>query len=141
MIPISSTPVLALPRTGLPFSLITDARHYQAEAALFQSYPDGARKSIGFCSKSLNAHEKNLSAPEREFLAVVRAVQSLSLYCQGHLHRAHRKSITVLIDGKKNQPRGRLMRWCLRLREFDFDILYCNGYLNSQTDICCAYVL
>lgn len=50
---ITSSPVLALPRTGFPFSVNTESSNYQSGAALFQTQLDGERKLVGFWSRSI----------------------------------------------------------------------------------------
>ena len=80
---ILSPPVLALPKPGYSYSVDTDASQYQVGAALFQTYPDGERKPIGFFSRSLRDAEKNYPVSEKECLAVVWALTTLRPYLQG----------------------------------------------------------
>ena len=119
---IISPRVLALPKEGLPYSVDTDASDYQVGAALFQTYPDGERKPIGFWSRSLNAHEKNYGTPEKECLAIVWAIQTLRPYLQNQhfVVNSDQGSLRWLMN--IDDPSGRLMRWRLRLGEFDFDV-------------------
>ena len=131
---ILSPEILALPKAGLPYSLDTDASKYQVGCALFQEHPDGTRRPIGFWSRSLNNAEKNYSASERECLAVVWALKILRPYLMYEKftvytdHAALRWLLTIC------EPSGRLMRWRLRLAEFDFNVQYKRGKLNQQAD-------
>ena len=68
---LTEVPILALPRSGFPYSLDTDACDYQVGVALMQLYPDGKWHPIGYWSRSLNNSEKNYSVTEKECLAVV----------------------------------------------------------------------
>ena len=74
---VISPRVLALPVSGLPYSVDTDASDYGIGCALFQTHTDGERKPIGFWSRSLTDAERNYSAPERECLGVVRSLKTL----------------------------------------------------------------
>ena len=131
---LTSPPVLALPRADLPYSIDTDASEYQVGVALFQHLPNGDRQPIGFWSRTLQAAEKNYSTPEKECLAVVWACGVLRPYLQGdrfliHTDQASLRWLLTTTDGT-----GRLMRWRLRLSEFDFDVKYKKGSKNSVAD-------
>ena len=131
---IIAPPVLALPREGLPYEVDTDASEYQVGAALFQVHPSGERKPIGFWSRSLLPAEKNYSTPEKECLAVVWALQTLRSYLQGEKFTVHSDQASLRWLLTIAETSERLMRWRLRLSEFDFQILYKKGNLNTQAD-------
>ena len=127
-------PVLALPKKDLPYSVDSDASDYQIGAAHFQTHPDAQRKPIGFFSRTLAPAERNYSVSEKDFLAVIWAVQTLRPYFYGEhfiVHTDH-ASLRWLIN--VTDPSGRLIRWRLRLSEFDFKIKYKIGKANSQAD-------
>ena len=75
-------PVLALPQKGLTYSVDTDASEYQVGCTLFQTYPDGSRKPLGYWSRSIREAEHNYSVSEKECLAVVWAITTLRPYLQ-----------------------------------------------------------
>ena len=131
---VTSPPVLALPRSDLPFSVDTDASERQLGAVLFQTYPDGNRKPLGYWSRSMNNHEVNYGTPEKECLAVVWALQTLRPYLQGTSFVVHSDHSALRWLMEIVEPSGRLMRWRLRLSEFDFRIEYKKGTLNAQAD-------
>ena len=131
---VTNPPVLALPRADLPYSIDTDASDYQLGVALFQHLPDGTRQTLGYWSRTLQAAEKNYSTPEKECLAVVWACTVLRPYLQGapfmvHTDQASLRWLLSTTDGT-----GRLMRWRLRLSEFDFEVKYKKGSTNSVAD-------
>ncbi len=131
---ITSPQVLALPQPGLPYSLDTDASAYGLGCALFQTHEDGERKPIGFWSRSLVPAEKNYSPTERECLGVVWALKTLRpylMYEEFIVHTDH-SSLQWLLTIQ--EPSGRLMRWRLVLAEFNFQIKYKLGRLNTQAD-------
>ena len=127
-------PVLALPISGLKYSVDTDASAYGIGCALFQTHEDGERKPIGYWSRTLNDAERNYSASERECLAVVWALKTLRpylLYEEFIVHTDHAALRWLLTI---QEPSGRLVRWRLRLAEFNFQVMYKKGKENQQAD-------
>ncbi len=81
---VTNPPVLALPKSGKPHSLDTDARAHQVGCALFQEQEDGSRGPIGFWSRTLAHAERNYSASERECLALVYGITTCRSYYLGN---------------------------------------------------------
>ena len=131
---IIEPPILALPRRGLPYSIDTDASKYQLGAALFQTHLNEERKPIGFFSRTLIDAELNYSVSEQECLAVVWALTTLRPYLQGENFIVHTDHSSLRWLMNINDPSGRLMRWRLRLSEFDFEVQYKKGKANTQAD-------
>ena len=129
---VTTPPFLALPKSGLPYSVDTYASDHQVGAALFQISPNRDRYPIGYCSRWLNPAEENYSTSERECLAVVSALTTLRPYLQGEYFFVHYEhaSLRWLINIAEHS--GRLIRWRLRLSEF-------KGYLNTQSDAYCDW--
>ena len=131
---ILAPPVLALPKMDLPYSVDTDASDYQIGAALFQMHPDAQRKPIGFFSGTLTAAQRNYSVSEKECRAVIWAVQTLRPYLYGENFIVHTDHASLRWLMNVTDPSGRLIRWRLRLSEFDFEIMYKKGKANGQAD-------
>ncbi len=131
---VLSPAVLALPQSGLPYSVDTDASAYGIGCALFQTHPDGTRKPIGFWSRSLTDAERNYSTPERECLGVVWALKTLRAYLLYETFIVHSDQAALRWLMEIQEPSGRLMRWRLRLSEYDFQVMYKQGHLNTQAD-------
>ena len=127
-------PVLALPRANLPYSLDCDASDYGIGCALFQTHPDGERKPIGFWSRSLLPAEENYSASERECLAVVWALKTLRPYLMYEKFTVYTDHAALHWLLTITDPSGRLIRWRLRLAEYDFEVKYKKGKANTQAD-------
>ena len=106
---VTSPPILALPKLGLPYSLDTDASNEQVGAALFQE-EDGERRPIGFWSRTLHAAERNYATPEKECLAVVWGVTTLRPYLQGVRFTVHTDHSALRWLLEISDPSGRLMR-------------------------------
>ncbi len=131
---VCSPPVLALPVSGLPYSVDCDASAYQIGCALFQTHPNGERKPIGYWSRSLIPAEKNYSASERECLAVLWALKTLRPYLMYERFMVYTDHAALRWLLSIQEPSGRLMRWRLRLAEFDFEVAYKKGTINTQAD-------
>lgn len=71
--------VLALKKMDIQIQVDTDENDYQIGAALSQSHPDIQWNPIGFLSKILAVANQNYSVAEKEFVAVIWAVQNLWL--------------------------------------------------------------
>ena len=131
---LTSAPILALPRSGFPYSMDTDACEYQIGVALLQHYPDGTRHPLGYWSRSLNDAEKNYSVTEKECLAVVWGCQILRPYLEGERFTVYtdHQALKWLL-GASNVS-GRLARWRIRLSEFDLALDYKKGKKNTIAD-------
>ena len=114
-----------------------DASAYQLGATLLQQQNETEPNEwtpIGYWSKTLTDCKWNYSTTERECFSVVWAVTSLRLYIEGLKftirtdHDALRWLMTL------TDSLGRLMRWRLRLSEFDFTITYRPGRVHQGPD-------
>jgi len=80
---LTSTPILALPRSSGAYVVDTDASDYQVGCVLTQELPDKTYKPVGSWSLPITGAEKNYSTTEKECLAVVWALFMLRPYVQG----------------------------------------------------------
>lgn len=126
--------ILSIPKQGLKYSLDTDASDYQVGCALFQTAESGERKPIGFWSRTLNSAERNYSVPERECLAVVYGITTCRPYLFGEKFDVFTDQNCLRWLMLITDPSGRLMRWRLRLAEYEFEVNYKKGKLNNQAD-------
>jgi len=83
---------------------------------------EGIERPISFASRQLNKAESSYSASELETLAVVWATNYFRCYLHGKkfLMRTDRAALKFLRNFADHN--SRLMRWSLRLSEFDFEI-------------------
>lgn len=131
---LTSAPILTLPRPGRPYRLETDASNYQLGCTLLQEGEDSLWHPVGYWSRKLIAAERHYSTTEKECLAVVWAVRTLRPYLAfDHFtvvtDHASLRWLMTLTD-----PGGRLMRWRLRLAEYDFDVVYRRGADHHAAD-------
>ena len=129
-------PVLRLPKEGLPYSVDTDASNSQIGCALFQTHDDKKRYPIGYWSRTLSNAERNYSVSEKECLAVVWALTILRPYLERTRFEVHtdHQPLVWLLSLPDNITNARLMRWRLRLSEFDFKPVYKKGTSNNIAD-------
>jgi hypothetical protein len=124
-----STPVLALPNFDLPFTVETDACDTGVGAVLMQQgHP------IAYMSKALGVMNQKLSIYEKEFLAVIMAVDKWRQYLQ-------RGPFTILTDHKSlsnlndQMLTSELQRKAMsKLVGLQFEIKYKKGIDNGATD-------
>ena len=126
---ISSHPILRYPDFEKMFTLTTDASNYAIGAFLSQEgHP------VCFASRTLNTHEKNYSATDKEFLAILWSVGYFRPYLYGRKFKilTDHQFLHTKYRGKDISPRHQ--RWLLKLGEYDFNIDYLQGKENRVAD-------
>ena len=115
----------------------TDASAYQLGATLLHHQNEDKPNDsvpIGYSSKTLADTERNHSTTARECYSVVWSVTTPRPYIAGLTftvrtdHNALRWLVTI------SDSTGRLMRWGVRLSEFDFTIKYRPGLVHQVPD-------
>ena len=117
-----SAPVLRFPNIKEQFTLTTDASNQGLGSVLSQNgHP------CLFISRTLNKAEERYSTSETEPLAIVWAMKRLRPYLLGNkfkIQTDHRASVWL---HNVKDPSSRLLRWRLRMEEYDCDIEYVKG--------------
>jgi len=131
--------VLAFPYFKVQFILTTDASTGGLGAGLSQ-VQEGIDRPISFASRQLNKAEHSYSASELETLAVVWATKYFMYYLYGKkfIVRAEHAALKFLCNFADNN--NRLMRWSLRLSEFDFEIEHVPGTKIKHVDALSRHV-
>ncbi|CAK1595080.1 unnamed protein product [Parnassius mnemosyne] len=130
---LTTSPVLAYPDFSKPFILTCDASSFAISAILSQG-KIGKDRPIAFASRTLNKAECNYSVTEKECLAIVFGTKAFRPYLNG-------RTFTIVTDHKPLQwlfsckdPGSRLIRWRLKLEEFDYIIVHKKGKINTNAD-------
>lgn len=130
---ICRQPLLQYPDFRKSFIVTTDASNYAIGAVLSQG-DIGKDLPIAYASRTLNDTETNYSTTEKELLAIIFAVNHFRPYLYGHkftLVTDHRP--LVWLHNAKD-PTSKLMRWRIKLNEYDYNIVYKPGRVNSNAD-------
>ncbi|CAL1371586.1 unnamed protein product [Linum trigynum] len=126
---MSEAPVLALPNFAVPFTLETDACGTGAGAVLSQQ-----GRPIAYFSKSFGVRNQGRSTYEKEFLAVLMAVDQWRHYLEGRPFTilTDHESLKFLFQQKIHteiQKKG-----LVKLLGLDFQIKYRRGKFNGAAD-------
>ncbi len=122
-------PILKYPDFQKKFTVTTDASNFALGAILSQEgHP------IYYASRTLNNHEQKYSTIEKELLAVVWATKNFGPYIFGRkfIIETDHRPLQWLFSVK--EPNSKLVRWRLKLSEFDYEIIYKKGRLNGNAD-------
>jgi len=130
---ITTEPILQYPDFGKEFILTTDASKIALGAVLSQGKV-GQDKPIAYASRTLNSAEQHYSTTELELLSILWATDHFRPYLYGRRFRiiTDHRPLKWLLSVKT--PGSRLMRWRLKLEEYDYEIEYKAGRLNSNAD-------
>lgn len=126
---LMNAPILAYPDFAKPFKLTTDASMVAIGSVLSQS-----GRPIAYYSRTLNSAERNYSTIERELLAILDSTKHFRPYLFGNRFIIETDHNPLVWLYKIKEPNSRLVRWKLKLEEFDFDIQYKKGKENKVAD-------
>jgi hypothetical protein len=130
---ITESPVvLAYPAWDKPFEIHTDASGEGIGAVLCQII-DGKEHVIMYASRVLSEAERKYHSYEAEALAVVWATELFRHYVYGKkfIIRTDCRSLQWL---KTRTDSARVMKWVLRLQEFDYEVKYRPGVKSQNVD-------
>lgn len=124
-----TAPVLALPNFSLPFWKETDASNAGVGVVLTQ-----ASHPIAYLSKALGPKVKRLSTYEKEFFAIIMAMDHRCHYLQlkgFHIHTDHRSLIQLDEQHLNTSWQNKMFTLLLGLQ---YRIIYKKGVDNTTTD-------
>ena len=128
-----SEPILKLPQFNLPFMLDTDASNYGIGGVLSQEQNNEIHP-IAYFSKQLSKTERNYSTTERELLAIVATIEHFHQFLYGTQFVVNTDHQPLKYIFKIKEPAARLLRWMVRLSNYDFEIRYKRGIANGNAD-------
>jgi hypothetical protein len=127
-----NAPMLTFPDYNEPFVVQTDACDEGLGAVLSQTV-NGIERAVEYRSRVLQPAEKPWSVREKEALAIIYACETFRPYLYGTKFTIETDHQSLQWLMKAKSP-ARLVRWALRLAEFDFDIKYRKGRHNGNAD-------
>ncbi|GFW64229.1 retrovirus-related Pol polyprotein from transposon 17.6 [Trichonephila clavipes] len=127
---LTEAPVLQLPNFTEQFNLFTDASGVRIGAVLNQN-----QRPIAFASRTLNKAERNYTVTERECLAVIWALNKFKTYFGSLPVKVitDHATLTKLTNGKNLS--SRMIRWALKLSEFNIEWEHQPGVQNVVADV------
>ena len=126
---ITNAPVLRYPDFDKVFHITSDASNTAVGAVLSQE-----QHPISNFSRTLNSAEQNYSTIEKELLGIVEACRYFRPYVYGRkfIIETDHKPLTWLWSLKTLNTR--LIRWRLKLEEYNYEIKYKKGCENKEAD-------
>ena len=125
--------ILKYPDFKRSFILATDASGVALGAVLSQKHGE-IEHPIAYASRVLNKAEQSYSVTERELLALVWATKYFRCYLYGRKFTAITDHAALKWLLSLKDPSSRLLRWTLRLSEFEFDVQYKPGKKHNNAD-------
>jgi len=126
-------PSLQYPDFTRPFVLSTDASNDATGAVLSQG-PIGKDLPIAYASRTLNTAERNYRVIKKELIAIVWG-------CKYFRHYLYGRKFTIVTDHRPltwifsvKDPSSRLLRWRLKLEEYQYEVVYKKGSNNTNPD-------
>eukprot|EP00253_Pinus_taeda_P028150 PITA_28150 len=129
---ISEALILRGQNWKLPFHISTDASDIALGAVLGQKYL--VPYAIYYTSKNLTPTELNYTVTEKEFLAVVYAINKFRHYITNYETFIHTDHSVIRYLMNKHVTNGRVTRWLLLLQEFNITVLDRLGKQNTVAD-------
>ncbi|XP_064479086.1 uncharacterized protein K02A2.6-like [Ornithodoros turicata] len=136
---VNSRIVLAHYDEKKPLLISCDASPYGIGAVLSQPDEHGEEAPLAFTSRTLGQAEQNYCQLDREGLAIIFATAKFHQFIAG-------RHVTIVTDHKpllgilgSNRPvpevlSPRMLRWCLKLAAYDYDLIYRKGSENQNAD-------
>ncbi|KRH92666.1 LTR retrotransposable element, partial [Pseudoloma neurophilia] len=123
--------IRAQPDFSKRFIVIIDASKTGISGILAQVGEDGVEKIVSCFSRSLSKSEENYSATDLELLAVIKTLEHYRHYLLGKQFSLRTDHQALLYMQKSENHSSRLMRWSLKLQEYNFTIEHVKGPDNA----------
>ncbi|GFY09502.1 retrovirus-related Pol polyprotein from transposon 412 [Trichonephila clavipes] len=137
---ILNPPVLALPDQNAELQITTDASSRGIRAVLEQRYPNSEVKPLYFFSKKLKPSQSKYNATVLEFFAIYTALNFFRPFLLGRKFKVFTDHKPLAGFFSNKNPSSKILRWKLALEEFNYDIHYIRGSLNSVADHLSRYI-
>ena len=128
-----SPPIMRSPNWNLPFEIMCDVSDYAIGSFLGQR-EDKKAFVIYYASKTLDSAQANYTTTEKEFLAVVFALEKFRSYIVGSLVTIFTNHAALKYLLSKQDTKPQLTRWILLCQEFNLNIKDKKGVENVVAD-------
>ena len=125
--------IMRSPNWNLPFEIMCDASDYAIGAVLGQK-EDKKAFVIYYASKTLDSAQANYTTTEKEFLAVVFALEKFKSYIVGSPVTIFTDHVVLKYLLSKQDTKPQLTRWILLCQEFNLTIKDKKGVKNVVAD-------
>jgi hypothetical protein len=131
---LGSAPALFAPDFSRPFQVHTDWSNHGVGAVLVQLDDQLDPRPVMFSSRSCNSAESNYCSYEGELMAVVFALHSFCHYLWGRSFKLITDHQPLVWIWTAENLKGKLARWAMHLRQFDFEIVHRAGTDHADAD-------
>ena len=131
---LTSAPILAIFDSAKPTTIYTDASAVGIGAVLKQTQEDGSEKPVAFFSRKLSEAQRRRKAIYIESLAIRESIRYWKYWLIGrkfHIVTDHKPLAGLNLKARPDEELGDLAN---KLLQFDFEISYRKGTLNSEAD-------
>ncbi|XP_077222173.1 uncharacterized protein LOC143856016 [Tasmannia lanceolata] len=130
---LTTAPIIQAPIWTEPFEVMCDASDFAIGAVLGQRI-NNLSHVIHYASRTLNDAQLNYTTTEKEFLAVVFALEKFRSYLIGSHVIVYTDHSAIKYLVAKKDAKARLIRWVLLLQEFGLEIRNKKGTENLVAD-------
>lgn len=132
---LCNEPILQQPDFRKDFIVTVDASNIAVGGMLSQYHEDKKIDlPIAFASKPFKERERKWSATEREFYAIIFALQHFRPYLYGRKFKIFTDHKPIVSAISKKRPATKLQNWIAELQDLDFEIYYKPGKTNVVAD-------
>lgn len=137
---IIAEPVLAAPRFDRQFRVKTDAAQTEGLGGILAQFDDYKHEHVvAYYGRRLTKHERNYTVTEIELLAALESIRNWRPYLWGRqfkliVDHAALKWLHTMRDTIEGGPASRLMRWIMKLSEYNFEVEHKAGVLHTDSD-------
>jgi transposase InsO family protein len=129
---------LAMPDFTRTFYLATDASDYAVGGVLYQVHDvngEAVPRPIAFVHRKLTeAQRLRWIVTEKEAYAIVLFTHELRHYLRGNRFVLHTDHAALIYMFARGDPSMKVMRWALKVADYDFDLMYIPGKDNIVAD-------